>query len=363
MKSLPVQDLSGSLSRDLSLDWLRGIAALLVLLTHVRSGLFVSWPELDPTSHTVVNHALFFVTRLGRDAVTVFFVLSGYLVGGQAVMEARSRQFSLHHYMVARATRLYTVLIPALLLTATVDMVGGNGGSGDDGWRSFFVNLFFLQEIVGRHYGSNGALWSLSYEWWFYVLFGLSVFAFPRQRVALRSAGGGLVVLLLLVLLLLCPAILWSLPLWLGGVVIRTISAPAVRVRWPLVSLSLALLLASTRRADLLGEYLVGAGAMLLIWLLRGVAPIRTRWLAIAGHTLASFSFTLYAVHQPLNALVDRLLVPHQLTRVGLTEWISLLVLAAGLASCAFACYWLFERNTPRIRRWLMSAGLSHAAV
>jgi hypothetical protein len=35
------------------------------------------------------------------------------------------------------------------------------------------VNAFFLQTIAGPTFGSNGPLWSLAYEWWYYVLFPL----------------------------------------------------------------------------------------------------------------------------------------------------------------------------------------------
>ena len=37
------------------------------------------------------------------------------------------------------------------------------------------MNAFFLQTIVGPTFGSNGPLWSLAYEWWYYVLFPLAL--------------------------------------------------------------------------------------------------------------------------------------------------------------------------------------------
>jgi len=342
------------------------MAAILVLVTHLRRDFFVAFPS-DPAPHTVLNSALFFITRLGPDAVMIFFVLSGYLVGGQAVMDARAGRFSLHRYMIARATRLYTVLIPALLLTATLDMLGGNWASSFHRSQTLLANLLFLQDIFGHVYGSNGPLWSLAFEWWFYVLFGLSVFVYGHRRIALRSFDVGLAGLLLLVLLVIFRSLIPLFLVWLGGVAIRTIRAPPARIRWPLVLLSVALLcilmlastrdwftLVSMRRCRLPIDYLVGAGAALLIWLLRNADPIRASWFA-AGTTLASFSFTLYAIHQPLTALMVHLLVPHLLTHAGFAEWAALLIFAAGIVPCAFGWYWLFERNTPRIRRWLLA--------
>jgi len=361
MNAFPERNLS--LAHDVYLDWLRGIAALLVLLTHVRLGFFVSWPEVEPASQTILNHGLFFLTRLGHQAVVIFFVLSGYLVGGQAVTQARARRFSLHHYLAARVARLYTVLIPALLLTATVDTLGNQWNSSADGWQTFFLNLFFLQMIFGPYYGTNGPLWTLSFEWWFYVLFGLAVFVYARPSIAQRSVAG-LVIALLVYLLFVENLnhntwVLIGFPLWLSGAAIRTISAPSARVPRPVVLLSIVLLCSFMLMSALPGnglehDCLVGAATALLIWLLRGAEPIRASGAAV-GRTLAAFSFTLYAVHQPLNVLVEHLLVPHRLTQPIPAEWIAMLILAAGIASCAFAWYWLFERNTPRIRRWLLS--------
>jgi len=349
-----------SLTRDVYLDWMRGIAALLVLLSHLRTGFFGSWPEVDPASQTVLNHGLFLVTRFGHQAVVIFFVLSGYLVGGQAVMQARARRFSLRHYVVARVARLYTVLIPALLLTATVDTLGNQWSSSADGWRAFFLNLFFLQTILGPYYGTNVPLWSLSFEWWFYVLFGLAVFVYASPSIVQRSVAG-LFVLLVVYLLFFVSHNKWvlvSLPLWLSGAVIRTVPAPSARVCWPMALLSLVvlctfMLVSALNGHQLVDDSLVGAATALLIWALRRTEPIRAPWLA-AGHTLAAFSFTLYAIHQPLNALVIHLLVPHPLTRPSASGWVAMLIVGVGLASCSFAWYWLFERNTPRMRRWLL---------
>src|SRR5215813_3058612 len=74
---------------DAYLDALRGIAALTVFLTHVRGSFFVKWSDLDAASQGPLNYALFVLTRLGRESVIIFFVLSGYLVGGQALLALR----------------------------------------------------------------------------------------------------------------------------------------------------------------------------------------------------------------------------------------------------------------------------------
>src|ERR1035441_502485 len=42
---------------------------------------------------------------------------------------------------------------------------------------AFFGNLFFLQSVVSPVFGSNGPLWSLSYEFWYYILFPVLMIA------------------------------------------------------------------------------------------------------------------------------------------------------------------------------------------
>jgi len=215
---------------DAYLDGLRGLAALIVFLTHVRGEFFVQWTDLDAVSHGPLNYALFVLTRLGREAVIVFFVLSGYLVGGQALNALRKCRFSASGYFTARLSRLYAVVVPALLLTSIADYLAGTWTVARDGAPVFGLNLLFLQQIFGDSYGSNGPLWSLAYEGWFYALFGLALTVCARRqedRAALPAAL--LLVAAVALLWARCPLILWMFPLWLAGVLARSHGRTVVR--------------------------------------------------------------------------------------------------------------------------------------
>lgn len=128
------------------LDALRGIAALVVVLGHTRSLYFTSAsghltgkgpsgqtavptlpPSLLPASDARIT--------IGNEAVMIFFVLSGFLVGGSVLKAHRKGSWSWKSYLTKRLTRLWVVLIPALLVGCALDRAG--------------MALFGLQSIYG----------------------------------------------------------------------------------------------------------------------------------------------------------------------------------------------------------------------
>jgi peptidoglycan/LPS O-acetylase OafA/YrhL len=182
------------------LDAVRGVAALAVMVGHVRSMFFVSYPEVLTKNFPL--QAVYVLTGFAHEAVVVFFVLSGLLIGPR-VLEAVSRgSWSWKQYSVHRLTRLYIVLIPALLLTAGLDRIGQSlpgaqlsyesplpGYSGwivtqRNGLPVFLGNVFFLERITCPPFGSDAPLWSLSFEFWYYLLFPLVVLACAASQPA-----------------------------------------------------------------------------------------------------------------------------------------------------------------------------------
>src|SRR5579859_1562974 len=104
------------------LDMARGLAALAVLLGHLRSFVFVSYGDLP--SHTPLDTLVWLVTGFGHQAVMIFFVLSGFFITRSIVVDDRGRGFSWPIYLTKRLTRLWIVLVPCLMLTVLWDRVG-----------------------------------------------------------------------------------------------------------------------------------------------------------------------------------------------------------------------------------------------
>ena len=73
---------------------------------------------------TNLDRLFYFATGLGHQAVVVFFVLSGYLVGGSVLTAYQSGRWSWAAYALRRLTRLWVVLLPALIITLAVDGLG-----------------------------------------------------------------------------------------------------------------------------------------------------------------------------------------------------------------------------------------------
>lgn len=208
MASAPIRD------RNTSLDILRFGAALLVLFEHARASIFIPYEALE--ENRLLLAPFYALTSMGHEAVMIFFALSGYLVGGHVITRMQDGRWSALDYVLRRMTRLWIVLIPALLLTFLVDQLSismGNGSLYDGTYLGQLVpslptsaepasyslltllgNAFFLQTILVPVYGSNGPLWSLAYEFWYYVLFPPLAWAIwgggslPARILALAAA-------------------------------------------------------------------------------------------------------------------------------------------------------------------------------
>lgn len=189
------------------LDLIRGLAAVAVVVYHVRYRFFLDYHDVvNPGLTTKCYYAL---TAYGHDAVMVFFVLSGYFISASVTRDVAGGRWSWRRYTTNRLTRLYVVLIPALLLTGFWDMLGRSlypvnpvyTGEPRSWAHDFFPvgnrldvptavgNVLFLQSVLVSPLGSNEALWSLSYEFWYYVLFPLAVLGLGRGGACGRRSA------------------------------------------------------------------------------------------------------------------------------------------------------------------------------
>jgi peptidoglycan/LPS O-acetylase OafA/YrhL len=347
------------------IDASRWIAAFLVLISHLRSIAFANYGSVS--LHTVPVAALYFLCSLGHTAVIVFFVVSGYLVGGRTLLRAVRAPVSLVEFASHRIARIYVVLIPALLTGYGLDWIGlhlvdrtglyihqapwhiwsldYDVSDHLTGW-SLVGNLFMLQTIAVPPLGSNGALWSLANEWWYYVAFAQFLILLAPRPLALRLRA--VAILALLVVALPVGLSLWFL-VWAVGV-----AAAVLDERWQGISPAIALLAfltvcicLRTRNEDGLPPImtdLATAAAYSLALLSAKRLPLA--WWHPIHRQLARFSYSTYLVHFPAMLLV--LAATHRILHRGIAEQPTLPAVAAagGLVIVLYGLAWGFSMLT-----------------
>ena len=165
------------------MDAMRFVFALGVALSHVWALMIGDYVKTD---NHVVN-ALYFLAGFGHAGVVLFFVLSGYWITRSVVRRLERGSWSWPEYLIDRLSRLLVVIIPVLLLggamdyfaateleSTTIHSLTGSYSLSIPHERSLSLttllgNLAFLQGLAVPPFGSNGPLWSLSYEFWYYL--------------------------------------------------------------------------------------------------------------------------------------------------------------------------------------------------
>ncbi|MBN9559715.1 MAG: acyltransferase [Alphaproteobacteria bacterium] len=251
------------------LDGVRFTAAAVVFLTHV-------------SGRRLTGGLFWQVAPYGSEAVTLFFVLSGFVIG-----YTTRRNRPAETYIVARTARIYSVALPALLLTFVLDSIGRglNPALYTESWGyiwdgrawQFLRGALFLNQIwyTDVSPGSDLPYWSLGYEVWYYAIFGVAAFSRSHWRWPI----------LLGLLAFVGPRIAGMFPLWaLGFLAYRVCSR---------VTLS-----RGTAVAMCLGAVLIWVAYEAQAWMggtrMTGAAP------AFLGHPELAQSYlvaTLFTIH------------------------------------------------------------------
>jgi len=183
------------------LDASRFCAACLVVLDHIAqygmlgSGLLKWTPEL------------------GRFAVIFFFLLSGYVIA----YSSSTKHQTLRQYVIARCARIYSVALPILFLVfalAEITHLLHPYSILNYQLAKIYLYLPFHLLFLGELWNFSETppwlipYWSLGYEVWYYVLFGIVYFFRGPKRVALT-----------VICLMVMGHKLWLLmPIWWSGV-------------------------------------------------------------------------------------------------------------------------------------------------
>jgi|GEM_PF-1529920 len=299
-----------SLGKSSFLDFMRWIAALLVVIGHVE----LYGRMLCGDLYTGVSEGYTYLASHSHAVVIVFFVLSGYLVAYSVENKQRKVEYGFGEYFLDRWSRIYSVLIAAVLFTASIDFVGQHFSQDylnpnyvpqDRLWLRFSANLLSVQGVQGyrMQLGTDPALWSIGYEFTYYLLFGF--FAFRKQIFGRKQFYCALAILLALIFIGVKMSgyfIIWLIGVWsfklskkmkrvISGFMLSVLLLGALLINH---FFGYSHVVESEYVQDLLlAMYL---GFILIFDLSSKVSESG----AAINKTMAEFSYSLYAFHMPI---------------------------------------------------------------
>jgi peptidoglycan/LPS O-acetylase OafA/YrhL len=365
-------------ARILELDGLRGFALLFVLIGH--------YLESAPPYGALGAIARPF--RMGWSGVDLFFVLSGFLIGG-ILLDAREsssyfRTFYLRRFF--RIVPLYYVWICAYILIA---LVAGpfvsrhaQGAQMQTADLAVLGHFLFLQNFYNPLGGAVtdfwfGALWSLAVEEQFYLVSPLLIrlltngrlrqlliaviVSAPLIRMLVRAIAGADSWLPYRLTLCRADALAWGIllaMLWRSEKARAWLAANSKQLYKPFVALLAGMVVLSARfwgpkylLTESIGYSWIAAfyGVVLLLVLLRPQSTVakiaRLGWLREVGRV----SYCMYIIHFAVFRICVIALLHKTMTMENRVDFA--VAVFAGFLTYALAClsWWLFENPLLKI--------------
>lgn len=164
-------------SREISVDALRGVSIIAVMLYHYR-----------PFGSGITDWGLY--------GVTLFFMISGY-----CMLPSLRSSFSLRHFLSKRVARLFPALVICGLLSTVIERVAMVRPDRLHGFADWIKSSICLPTVdipcaisgivFGRFHEysyPDGAYWTLATEFKFYLFIGLIYWGISRHHTAVAFA-------------------------------------------------------------------------------------------------------------------------------------------------------------------------------
>lgn len=308
-----------------SIQYLRGIAAMMVVVFHVfpqlqRMGL--NWPEPNALS----------------SGVDVFFVISGFVMtystarhpgrGGLAFLRDRLLRIAPLYWTLSLLMVVLLLTMPQLAQTSRFDA------------RHALLSFLFIpamHPVLGHYWPLIVPGWTLNYEMFFYVIFALALGSGGRARTVVTGLTVWALVVLTLVPLFVpvdglaqfytrSQILEFGFGIVLGEWYLRTAQQPS-GVWWLAIVLGAIGLGLSGHTAGLLPQAVVPGipAALVVVGMLRVPLRIDGLWERVAAR-LGDASYSIYLSHYLVMSAIGQ--VWHKLVPAGPLGWIGFALVA-----------------------------------
>lgn len=260
---------------------------------------------------------------IGRQGVIFFFILSGYVISWCA----KEKEQTLVQFVTNRAARIYSVALPAIMLAFMVSIILYlmNEGNFPYQLKKLLVYLPIYLSFTGDFWTlsetppNDFPYWSLDYEVWYYVLFGIFFYLKGRWRIFLT----------IFLVLAIGPYIISMFPLWIFGSLIYftekniRISKSTAKLLFFISAISYLYITISNIDIHLnnynsflniynihwtpknfIGDYLVGLLVVVNFISAKKADFQFKKSISFLIKKIASYSFSCYLFHIPILALV-----------------------------------------------------------
>jgi len=363
-------------------DMIRWCAAILVVIHHARSIFYGSYYEIS--NPTILDTGLFCISMWGNCAVIVFFVLSGYFIGSSVLKAISENRFSWKHYIINRVSRLYIVLIPALIFTALVDYVGMTQWGVDNAYADsanrtiirWLGNVFMAQPTYVPQYGTITPVWSLSYEFWYYLLFPTLALLLSKN-VSLKYCSAMILIAIVIIFFIQLKMASYFL-IWMIGVVVAIAPIPekwkSKKLRYAVICflVSIGVIGARILEYKLLPSYNHWSFQLCADFVMASLFAVlfySTKAYSMGGQDfpfsnihkrLAGFSYTTYLIHNPILVFISAGALVNEGVALGRGrgDILRFMGLVVFVVVCAYIFSIFTERKTGalrrRLRKWLI---------
>ena len=183
-------------------DFLRGLAALAVLLWHYQHFYYTSAGAstlIDPSTQPFFRELRFFYTH-GGDAVQLFWVISGFVFASiytTSITSVKAADFIVNRFSRLYPLHIVTLTVVAVLQFITMSKFGHYQIYPYNDLYHFVLNLGFASNWgLERGYSFNAPIWSVSVEVIIYAVFFISIPSVSQRPLLMLSIVAFFILLL-----------------------------------------------------------------------------------------------------------------------------------------------------------------------